>query len=349
MDKTKYIISTLAEQPHYYEDVIKLIESEFLYSKEFSFAVDFAPLINPNNFENCFIVIELNSKKLVSHLGALPKIMTKNKYEITMMMIGGIVTDKNYRGKNLFRALMNHACNLYKEKVSLVFLWSELENIYEKFSFHRAGGIIETGKNVITKDKTPEGFIKTSFSKLSLNEFEQIKKIYQSFNEKYFFTIKRTSQDWSIIREMSSIELYIKKSANNTIESYFCYGKGKDLTCTIHELGTNANNYNEFINLLSPYKTWLPETEKKFFIKNDVLYSSYIKILNRHILHDFLYAYTSSDLALLTFDGVVQLSYQGDTFELEEKDFIEGLFGPSPLEEFEFLGLSPYITGTDSI
>jgi predicted acetyltransferase len=349
MDKSHYIISSLAENPEYYDDVIALIEKEFHYEKPFSFATDFAPLVNPNNFANCYIVIHQESKKMVAHLGVLPRVMVKNKIEMPIIMIGGIVTEKSHRGKNLFRTLINHACETYKNKAALAFLWSELQDIYEKFSFYRAGGIIETGKNVITNDKIPPGFIKTNFSELSLSEFGEIKKIYQSFNEKHFFTLKRSAQDWSVIREMNSIDLYITKNSHQKIESYFCYNKGKDLTCIIHEIGTLEDNYHELINSLSPYKVWLPETEKKFFINKEVLYSSFVKILNRKFLHEFLYLVTNTDLALLSQEGAIELSFRGDTFELQEIDFIEGIFGPNPLEEFEFLGLSPYITGTDSI
>jgi hypothetical protein len=349
MDHSLYTISTLAEHPDYYDGVIKLIEEEFHYSVPFSFAIDFAPLVNPHNFENCFIVIDRNSNKVAAHLGTLPRTMIKNNVSMPVMMVGGIVTDKALRGQNLFRALMNHACDLYKEKVALVFLWSDINGLYEKFSFYRAGGILETGKGVITNDKTPKGFIKTTFSKLSPKEFSEIKQIYQSFNEKYFFTLKRDAHDWSIISGMSSIDLYIKKSQEQKIESYFCYAKGRDLTFISHELGTSADNYNELINTLAPLKMWLPETEKKFFIKKEILYSSFVKILNRKLLHNFLYSYTQSDLALLTFEGDVELSFRGNAFQLDEKDFVEGLFGPSPLEEFESLGLSPYIAGTDSI
>jgi predicted acetyltransferase len=352
MDHSTYTLSTLAEHPDYYDDVIKLIEEEFQYSELFSFAVDFAPLVNPNNFENCIIIIHLDSQKVVAHLGVLPRTMIKNNILLPVLMIGGIVTHKSHRGKQLFRTLMNHVCELYQNKIALAFLWSELTDLYEKFSFTRAGGIIETGKGVITNDKIPNGFIKTNFSKLSPKELNEIKNIYFNFNQQYFFTLTRDAQDWSIIQNMSSIDLYIKKSpAEDKIESYFCYGKGKDLTCIIHELGTEKDNYNELINSLSSFKTWLPETEKIFFINKQILFSSFIKILNRKILHDFLYSYTQTDLAILSFHQQtdIELSYQGDTFQLTEKDFIEGLFGPNPLEEFEALGLSPYIAGTDSI
>jgi hypothetical protein len=151
---------------------------------------------------------------------------------------------------------------------------------------------------------------------------------------------------------MTSIDLYIKKNIkDNSVESYFCYGKGKDLTCIIHEIGTSADNYNELINSLAPFKMWLPETETKYFLNKEVLYSSFIKIINRKILHDFLYRLTQSDLAILSLEvsPEIQLSFRGDSFELSERDFVEGLFGPNPLAEFEPLGLSPYIAGTDSI
>jgi predicted N-acetyltransferase YhbS len=352
MNKSLYTISTLAEYPEYFDDVMRLIEDEFHYSEPYSFATDFAQLVNPANFENCFIVIQQDTSTVVAHLGVLPRIMIKKSTEIPVIMIGGIVTSKPHRGKNLFRELMNHACELYKEKAALAFLWSELNDIYEKFYFYRAGGIIETGKSVITNDKTPEGFLKTKFNKLSNKEFDEIKNLYLNFNEKYFFTLKRNAQNWSLIHEMSSVDLFIKKNLNeNCIESYFCYGKGKDLTCIIHEIGTSADNYNELINSLAPFKLWLPETEGKYFLKKEVLYSSFVKIVNRKILHDFLYELTQTDLAILslTSSSTIQLSFRGDSFELTERDFIEGLFGPNPLIEFEPLSLSPYIAGTDSI
>ena len=130
--------------------VFSLIESEFFYAQEFSFAIDFAPLVNPNNFDNCFLVIEKETRTLAAHLGVLPRIMTKNKNDLPVIMIGGIVTKKNHRNKNLFRGLMTYIENKFENKAALAFLWSDLENIYEKFSFFRAGGIIETGKGVIT-------------------------------------------------------------------------------------------------------------------------------------------------------------------------------------------------------
>jgi hypothetical protein len=350
MNTSSYIISTLAEHPDYYDDVIKLIEQEFHYSDPFSFAIDFAPLVNPNNFENCFIIVHQETQKLVAHLGVLPRTMIKNEIQISVMMIGGIVTEKSHRGKNLFRRLMNHACEIFKDEVALVFLWSDLNDIYEKFSFIRSGGIIETGKGVITSDKVPSGFTKTNFKSLSESEFSDIKNIYKNFNEKHFFTVTRSSKDWSIIQEMSSIDLYIKKSqTDNAIESYFCYGKGKDLTCIIHEIGTDIENYNELINSLAPFKTWLPETEKKYFIKKEILFSSFIKVLNRRLLNEFLYTYTTGDLEILSYDDQVELMFKSEKYCLEEKDFIEGIFGPNPLTEFASLELSPFIAGADSV
>ncbi len=350
MDKSQYIISTLAEHPDYFNDVIKLIDNEFRYSEPFSFATDFAPLVHPHNFANSFIAIEQSSQNVVAHLGTLPRILIKNKSELPILMIGGIVTEKEHRNKNIFKELMQHAFSVHQNNIALVFLWSELNDIYEKFSFYRAGGIIETGKGVITSDKTPEGFIKTKFSQLSEEEFSEIKNLYRTFNERYFFTLKRSSLDWSIIHEMNSIDLFIKKSeTDGKVESYFCYGKGKDLTCIIHELSTSKENYEELISTLASFKTWLPETEMKFFINKDVLYSSFVKILNRNLLNNFLYTYTGSELTLLTFEGELEFTFKGSNYKLSEKEFTEGLLGPNPLAEFVEFGLSPYFTGTDSI
>ena len=349
MDQNQYQIATLADFPQHYDEVIKLIEKEFHYSVPFSFAQDFAPLVQPKNFNNCFIIIEKKTKQVVAHLGVLPRKMIKNRILIPVIMAGGIVTHKDHRGQNLFSILLEHALNLYKDQAALVILWSELKDFYEKFLFYRAGGIIETGNSIITADKFPDGFVKTNFLQLSAKELNEIKELYTNFNEKYFFTIKRTETDWDIIYKMQSIDLYLKKSDTGFIESYFCYGKGKDLTSIIHEVGTSTENYHELINMLAPYRMWLPESEKRFFIKNDILYSTFIKVLNWDLLNNFFASYTQGVLTVKKDHENVLLAFQGESYSFTEKDMLEGIFGPTPLEEFKNLALSPYIAGTDSI
>ena len=58
MNSNNLSLTTLSENPEYFEEVIKLIEEGFHYSESHHYEKDFAPLVDPLNFENCFIYID---------------------------------------------------------------------------------------------------------------------------------------------------------------------------------------------------------------------------------------------------------------------------------------------------
>ena len=191
MNNETFIITDLGKNPEFFDELIALIEKEFHYSANHSYATDFAPLVTPLNYENCFLVIDKESHKLISHIAICPRTMIKNGCLLNVGLIGGIVTDHDHRNKGLFKMLMNHVLENFNDSIGLYILWSDLSGLYEKFSFHMAGGLIESGNGVFQDSDKPSGFQKTSFSKLNESEFGEIIKIYSEFNEKKFFTIKR--------------------------------------------------------------------------------------------------------------------------------------------------------------
>lgn len=345
-----HLLTNLAENPEYFDEVISLIEREFHYSGKHSFVKDFAPLVNPLNFENCFFMIDEINNKVISHLALCPRIMTKNNSEIKVGLIGGIATHKDYRHQGLFKKLMDHALEQNKDSFGLWFLWSELTGLYEKFSFHLAGGVLETGNAVFSENEKPAGFQKTHFSKLSESELSEIKNIYSNFNELYFFTIKREEKDWAVIFEMDSIDLFIKKNELGNIEKYFCVNKGQDLVSIIHEIGCKPEKYVQLINQIKKYRVWLPESELSLSDSKNIFYMSFIKIGNKDLFNLFLNQITNGELT------INEISQDQISFTFKDKnhlaslsEFSSYLFGPKPLVEFEKYLLVPYVTGCDSI
>lgn len=351
MTVNNFVLTTLSSNPEYFEEVIRLIEEEFHYSENQSFEMDFSPLVDPLNFENCFLYIDNETNKVAAHLAVCIRTLVKGNIETKIAMIGGIVTSKKHRNKNLFKNLMDHAILTYESQVSLFILWSDIEGLYERFSFYRSGGIIETGKRNLSASERPGGYEKTKFKNLSVKDYEKIINLYHSFNEQYFFTIKRTEKDWSIIREMTSIDLYIKRNRDDDIVKYFCINKGRDLTNIIHEISSlNLIEYSLLLKDLEGYKVWLPETELDKTNSREIFYTAFMRLGNKTLLNDFLGKVSDNRLSIAEINPeTLSFNFKAKTINSTSKEFLHFLFGPNPLEEFASFKLSLYIAGADSI
>ncbi|MDO9183681.1 MAG: GNAT family N-acetyltransferase [Bacteriovorax sp.] len=351
MTVKNFVLTTLSQNPEYFEEVIGLIEEEFHYNAQQHYEQDFAPLMDPLNFENCFLYIDQNTNTVVAHLAVSLRTMIKSNIEMPVALIGGIVTHKEHRGEKLFKNLMDHAINLYKEKVSLFILWSDIEGLYEKFYFYRSGGLIESGKKDFSSNERPMGYEKTTFSNLSEKEFQAIVNLYHSFNEQYFFTIKRSDKDWSIIREMNSIDLYIKKNSINEIVKYFCINKGKDLSNIIHEISCREiEQYQELLNELSSFKMWLPETEAAKINETEMFYTAFVRLGSLSLLNSFFQKISKHTLSISEMNNeLVSFNFSAKDYQVNHRDFLQYFLGPKPLEEFADFKLSLYISGVDSI
>lgn len=350
MAPNNFVLTTLSDNPEYFEEVLRLIEEEFHYNESNHFEKDFAPLMDPLNFEHCYLYIDNESNTVAAHLAVCERTLIKNEAEMKVALIGGIATHKKFRRMHLFKGLMDHALEKHQD-VGMFVLWSELENIYEKFSFHRTGGLIETGKRNFSSSERPSGYEKNKFNSLSDEDFKAIINIYSSFVEKKFFTIKRENKDWSIIKEMGSIDLYLKRDLSGNIIRYFCVNKGHDLTNIIHEIGClNQNEYNGLLKDLESYKLWLPESEGERFKSSEVFYTAFYRMGNAETLNAFLQIITQGQLYIVGVESdTVSFKFKSSDYKASQKDFLQFLFGPRPLEEFAPFRLSLYVTGTDSI
>lgn len=350
MALTAFTLTTLSENPEYFDEVIALIEKEFHYSSDQSYAQDFSLLMNPLNFENCYLYIDPATNRVVSHLAVCPRVMIKEHNEIKVAFIGAIATVKEYRGKDLFRNLMNHALTEHSKECGFFILWSEITGLYEKFSFYLSGGLVETGHAVFSSQDRVPGFQKTTFKELSFKDFAAIQNLHSQFNQRYFFTVKRDEKEWSIIKDMTSIDLYIRKNEEGTIEQYFCVNKGRDLSNIIHEVGCRPDQYLSMMKNLQKFKTWLPESEISLASNKDIFFSAFVRLGNFDVLKSFLKKISADKLELIKLTGdLAQFKFAGNDYQVTQQDFLQYLLGPRPLKEFESFLLSPYIPGTDSI
>lgn len=350
MTESSFSLTTLSDNPEYFESVIALIEKEFHYSSENSFAQDFALLMDPLNFENCYLYVDTKTNQVVSHLAVCPRVMIKNGNEIKVAFIGGIATVKEFRGRDLFKGLMNHALREHGKECGLFILWSEITGLYEKFNFYLSGGLIETGHAVFAANDRPVGFQKTTYKDLSPKDFEAIRNIYSKFNEKYFFTVIREEKEWSIIRDMTSVDLYIRKNPDGVIEQYFCVNKGRDLSNIIHEVGCLPEQYIALMKTIGRFKTWLPESELSLTSNKEIFFTAFMRLGNFDVLKEFLSKATGGEVTLYDIAGdTIKFKFGENEYQATHQDFLQYLFGPRPSAELEKFMLSPYIPGTDSI
>lgn len=344
MINENFVLTSLEKNPEYYDDVISLIEDEFHYEHNHKYEIDFAPLVNPNNIENCLIFIDKNNRELAAHLGFVKRNFIFNQKELPVILIGGIATKKKYQGNKLFSELISH-CFKNNQHAGLFLLWSEISGLYEKFGFTRTGAIIETGKNVITDENIPTGYYKTKFNQLSGAEYLAIQKLYSQRIENKLFTIKRAAKDWDCIQQMTSVDLYIKKNELNEIIAYFCYGKGNDLKQVIHEFV--ATDFKSEIKLLETYKLWLTENHKNEYPNHQLQYNAFFKIGSIEKLNHFI---STTGIVIREYKHPeISIQFKNQIYDLNYADFLNGLFGPNPLEEFKSMNYFPYLSGLDSI
>jgi predicted GNAT family N-acyltransferase len=346
MNNYPFIISTLKDHPNFYEDVIKLIEKEFHYESNNHFEIDFALLMNKNNHANCFIMIDPEKNKLIGHTGFCKRFFCKKNITLSAILIGGIVTHEEYRGKKIFNTLFEKIISLNQD-AGLFILWSDIEGLYEKYSFTRAGAILETGDRDISLFDMTSEFEKTQFNLISDQDFEQIIKLHHDHFLSSHFSLQRDRAHWEVIRKISSIDLYLERS-NEKIKSYFCVGKGQDLKEVIYEFASTDSK--TLIKKISPFKLWLNEHNSSQFPNSELQYLAFIRIGNIETLNHFLKSISSNQLEInSSSNDKLFFEFKEKEYEASSADFIQYLFGPAPLEEFKEFELYPFISGCDSI
>ncbi len=333
--------TTLKESPSYLEETLKLIEKSFQYKKPFTFKEDFAPLMDSSNHHNCFIFIDEN-QKVIAHLGMKDKIIRVNGKEHLICLLGGIAVDEERRGEGIFRTLMEDVISEKRSDCAFFLLWSDQEELYKKFGFTLCGAQYEYSK---TEGKG--NFEKTKFSSLTAQDQGAVQFLFEKSFAHMYLTPARSSEDWKLITETKSADLYIKRDKQRVL-SYFFMNKGQDLSGIVYEYG-HQGEMKSFLEEARHYGTvW---TGMPVADSNTQQFQFMLAPADRRLFSSFVHDYTKGQFQLREINlmkGEAFFDFNDETLSLEIPEFLRGILGPGAFEE---LGdLSPiFISGLDSI
>ena len=325
-------IKTLNKIQKKKDQLLRLIEESFNYKEGHSFEIDFAPLFTKKNEEHLYVLLDKNT--IIGHIGCLPKKLLYKDMSTDILMIGGICIHKEYRGKGLFKKLMNHVLENYSKKVSMFMLWGNEKELYEKYHFYFSGLLFQ-GK---AENNNPR-FNKTTYSQVSTQIKDKIKNYYQKLSERYWI-IQRTDEDWKTIENITSAHLYL----NNDENTFFFKNKGLDLQGIVYEA------YGENLDELLNHDTWLPLQDEIILSNLKAFPLAMMRIGNHALFKEFIIMATNNQVQIeIILDNEIQFNFQGNSHNLSHEDFLTGLFGPYPIEEFQTIMPEFLISGLDSI
>lgn len=328
-------ITTLNERPDKYGEVLKLIHECFRYDRTNNFAIDFFPLMKPENHRNCCIVLD-DQDRVLGHAAVNERCFSFKETSHPVLLIGGVCVAPNARGKGLLHQLMRYIFRAYPH-YALHILWSEKNEMYQQYRFYPCMQLIELDQT-LGKSET---FEQRKFHLLSQSEKSQIRQIYHNAGE---LRVHRNDSHWHDIENIKSSDLFIKRSCSDRdkIENYFFMNKGQDLTGIIHEYGSL-----EDLNDMRHYgKIWAIGEELKEF--GQTLYGALFRIADPLLFKSFVEALTDKKILIQEIDEFVDFEFQGRNYHSYHMEFLQGIFGPGHFKELLPLP-SLFISGLDSV
>lgn len=318
-------LTNLHTRPDKYHDTIKLIESEFGYNTQFSFEIDFAPLIQKENYKNLFILLE--NDEVIGHTGLLIKEIVINNNTFHIGLIGGVVIKNSHQGKGLSKRLLEKATN--NTELTFYLLWSDKTDYYKKFDFYPC----------IQQYQYEQANCENSFQKTDLGP-ELIPYLKELYSNPHEIRLNREDKDWNNILKITSSDLYLKKE-NDEIKNYFFINKGQDLQSIIHEYHRPEKE------MLNYGYLWTPQLIKNLAPTHQ--YAALLKINKKDSFQQFIESLTQNKIKMHAIDShTVDFTFNNNRFQQNIDEFLTGTLGPSRYEELESC-LLLYISGLDSI
>jgi predicted N-acetyltransferase YhbS len=338
-------LSNLRDRPDLFDQTIALIENSMGYDKHESFKIDFFPLMEKNNSEHDFILLE--NSKVLGHVGVKVREIGNFNLKMKVALIGGVAVLEEYRGKGILKRILKEVFTKFDHKVGLYILWSDLTSLYKKFDFHLAGAAVESAgsqnKNFYNR------YTKTKLNNISTGDFNQIKSIYREFSLKDYLSFLRTDEDWESLKKIESVDLFILKDDNNKILGYFCQNKGMDLRGIVHEFGYLKENQNEIHKLFHSLKTWFPSVSSEDFPGKNI-YQGFLRMGSLEIFNKFLWERSHGVFQILNWrETDVEIIFKNKKIILPKESFFPCIFGPYPPMELEKISCQLFFSGLDSI
>jgi hypothetical protein len=332
--------TTLARHPQLFKETNSLIERSLNYPSTENFAVDFYPVMNPQNFKNNHI---LYNNEVMAHIGVNFRELIGREITLPVALFGGVAVKDKHRGQGYLKLLLNQLIKKHEKEVGLFILWSDLTQLYQKFDFFPAGVFIDNNLEEIF----PKHYTKTKFNRLNSKDLKQIQMIYSNVLCQEYFTFKRDNNHWPMIKNIDSTDLYLSRNEKGDITSYFCRGKGGDLKGVIHEVGYLPENREQVLKDLSSSRLWRPTLGKE---GEDLKFLGLFRIGNPKIFGDFLLKRSNGDLRLIDVkNNLVTFGFNHVKYSLPSEDFLQYIFGPFPPKEFENFACKLFFSGLDSI
>ncbi len=321
-------VKTLAECPEKLNECLLLIEESFNYDQSHSFKEDFALLIDKENFQNCYFLLE--EDLVAATLFTLPRTLLYKDEKLPVLFLGGISVRDEKRGGGLFRTLLETIL-LLNPNYGLYFLWSDLAQLYEKFNFYEFGMMKEIDQS---DSKNNEEELKP----FSSDHTPQLIKSYMSLKDN-FLVPERDEHHWHILLQNKSINI-LEDSAQNI----YLVNKGMDLQGICHE------HHPLNAPLVPGYKNWRLIENPNQEESNTLLYMGFLRLGNLEPLNKLIEKTSQGRLSIVEQDqGLIRVNFDGEVYELGERDFIQGLWGPGKVEEWQGLIPEIMIPGFDSI
>jgi predicted N-acetyltransferase YhbS len=338
MGKNFLLITTLKERPDLYRPTLALVEKAFKYSQQYSFEIDFAPLMQQSNWSRCFIGIS-EADEVIAHVGSLERKLRISDHSFPISMLGGIAVSEKFRGQGIFQQLFTHVMTELTDECAFFLLWSDNQKLYQKYGFHLCGEQFVIDKKDIQSEIGP-----TTLKDLSFEELIQIKQLYKTSFCNKFLSIERSDEDWETLKKISSANLFIKKS-HDRITDYWFTGKGNDLEGITYEYGSE-NLEQLFQSKVFGGKIW---AAKEFSPATERLYQFFLAPGSKQLFTQFISTYTKiiSIREINHLKQEVFFDYRDELHCLELDEFLRGVFGPGTFEELQVQPI--FISGLDSI
>ena len=319
-------VLTLNDKPEKLQECLELITQAFNYPPDHSYKDDFALLVEEANHSNCYFIEQ--DQEVVATLFTLPRVLTYKELEIPVLFMGGISVKDANRGGGLFRSLLE-TVTLLNSNNALYLLWSDLSSLYEKFSFHEFGLVQElvSSQDLSTLEKL--GPANKSIK-------SQLQKMYLELSDSSLMP-KRSDKDWDLLLTSPSID-FLQDSSG----SVYFIGKGHDLQGICHEHYLFDKSDQPQVPKLWNYNPSESATNLR--------YMGFLRLGNLEVLNALIEKTSKGRLKIIEREeNLIKVLFDGEPFELSDKDFIQGLWGPGKITEW--LGLVPQINimGFDSV
>lgn len=182
-----------------------------------------------------------NKDALIAHCNLWPReIISNNNTEISKVgLIGNVATSLTYRGQGMMRALFRKIERIAKkQKIDCIFLWSELNDFYEKLGFSTVSQELRLllPCNPTWRNSDHDFDILLS-SQLTDQEARRLFRSISELRPSIPHTVSRDYSSFLKLIKIPDMHICLHYDKQQKIDFFSFIGKGYDMQGVIHEWG----------------------------------------------------------------------------------------------------------------